>query len=46
MKSKKMLLGVVFTAGYSLAIAQAPYVDPAEDAEHFGSALTSTLLIK
>ena len=37
MKMKTMLFVLIFAAGYSLAIAQAPYIDPALDAQHFGS---------
>lgn len=37
MKILKFTSGLVVTIGYSLAVAQAPYIDPAEDALHFGS---------
>jgi len=37
MKIQTILFGLIFTATYSLAIAKAPFIDPAEDALHYGA---------
>jgi len=36
MKTTRFGFAILATAGCSLAVAQAPYIDPAEDALHFG----------
>lgn len=37
MKTTQFVFALAVSAVHSIAIAQAPYIDPAEDAQHFGS---------